>query len=176
MSIPLGDSIFQIQHFILKDLPPGRQIRTCQLQLRKKLQAMEEYSFNRRLLEINRLEIIEKLEGVNGYEKDRLQVELDKLNYALNSEQNLIEDCLTEIAVYESVLNSLPEMSREEFEIEERSYWTKRLLNDARREFLSMGTVSVGTLTSLENIGIEVKRDEQGLLTYEIQKAAISNN
>jgi hypothetical protein len=163
MNIPYGDSLFQIENFIVVG-PDGRKIRTCQLQLRKKLQAIEECKLRRRRLDIDKREKEEKLQTAEGYEKERLQIDLDEIQYKLESEIELIEDCVIEARYYQGIIYSLPKMTREEFEAEEKGYWTGRLLNDARREISTSGRVEKGTLESIEKIGLKLGRDEKNNL------------
>jgi hypothetical protein len=163
MNIPYGDSLFQIENFIAVG-PDGRKLRTCQLQLRKKLSAIEECKLRRRRLDIDKREKEEKLQTAEGYEKERIQVDLDEIQYKLDSEIELIEDCVIEAKYYQGVIDSLPKMTREDFEAEEKSYWTNRLLNDARREIATSGRVEKGTLESIEKIGLKLGRDDQNNL------------
>ena len=48
----------------------------------------------------------------------------------------------------------MPDYTREDFERGERQYWTARLLGDAKREIISSGRIAIGTMSSLENMGI----------------------
>jgi hypothetical protein len=112
-------------------------------------------------------EINEKLSTATSFEKERLLIDLEEKEYRLESEKKLIEDAIIEVAALEKALSLLPEFTREQFEQAEHFYWRQRLLNDARREQLSTGTVSVGTISSLEATGLKFGRTEQGQLAYE---------
>jgi hypothetical protein len=175
MNIPYGDSLFQIDHFIAVG-PDGRKLRTCRLQLRKKRLALEECKNRRKRLDIDRREKEEKLLTAEGYTKERLEIDLDEIQFGLESEMELIEDCLIEVKYYESIIDSLPKMTREEFEADEKEYWTGRLLNDARREISTSGRVEKGTLESIEKIGLKLGRDDQNnLIVMEAQRELLGD-
>lgn len=167
MEIPLGNSIFQIQNFIVTGTPE-RKLRTCLLQLRQKETALKECVFRRRRYEIELKELNEKLLKATSYEAAKVQIDIEELNYKLDSEIELINDCVIEIAVYRRLMEDLPNATRLDFENAEYEYWKERLLTDARHEMTSAGTVSKGTIESLENMGIRVGRDANNQIAYEI--------
>lgn len=167
MEIPLGNSIFQIQNFIVTGTPE-RKLRTCLLQLRQKETALKECVFRRRRYEIELKELNDKLLTSSGYERDKLQIDIEEFNFKLDSEIELINDCVVEIAVYRRLMEDLPEATRLDFENAEYEYWKERLLNDARHEITSIGSVSKGTIESLEQVGIRVGRDQKNQIAYEI--------
>ena len=166
-NVPFGNSIFQIKNFTDGRETPQRRYRHCLLQLRKKEQAMKECYFRRRRFEIDLEGIEEKLISTQGYEKKRLEIDLEEKKYQLDSEINLIEDCVVEIATYRDLLKDLPEYTREEFEEAEQGYWEKRFIATARRELTSTGYISTQTIEALENVGIIVKKDKDNKLIYE---------
>jgi len=173
MEIPLGNSIFQIQNFIVTGTPE-RKLRTCLLQLKQKETALKECSFRRRRYEIDLRELNEKAFKATGYEKERLDIELEEIQFRLDGEIELINDCVVEIALYRRLMEDLPETTRLDFENAEYEYWKERLLADARHEVTSTGSVSKGTVESLENMGIRVGRDQNNQIAYEI--TPIQNN
>lgn len=154
--VPFGSSAFQIQHFVANQETPERTYRNVLLQLDSKRKAMKECYFRRKRKEIDIREINEQLSTAEGYDKERLLINLEEAEYQQEQEIKLIEDCVIEIKIYESILSELPNFSREEFEKSERDYWKKRLVSMAEKELLSTGTVGVGTLDSLEKIGCPV--------------------
>jgi hypothetical protein len=162
--VPFGNSIFQIQNFIANQDTPERSYRHILLQLDAKMKAMKECSFRRRRKEIEIAEINEKLKTAEGFEKNKLLVDLDEAEYWQEHEEKLIEDCAVEIAAYEKILSTLPEYTREEFEKGERKYWTKRLLNQSNKEILTHGTMETGTALALEQLGLIVGKNKQGQL------------
>lgn len=165
-NVPFGNSIFQIQNFTAGKETPQRRRRHCFLQLNQKLNVLKECEFRRRRYEIDIAEVQEKLKAAEGFEKQRLGIDLEEKQYWLGVEIKLIEDCMIEIAAYRQLLESLPEFTREEFEQAEQAYWEKRLLGDAKREMLSMGTVRPETIQSLEDIGMTIGKNDKGQITY----------
>lgn len=169
MEIPLGNSIFQIQNFIATG-PPERKLRACILQLRQKEIALKECIFHRRRFEIDIAEIKEKLLTTIGYDKERLQIDLEEKEFGLSNEIDLIADCIVEIATYRKIIEDLPKVTRSDFENAEYSYWKERLLRDAKHEITSSGSISKGTIDALEQMGIEVGRNESNQIVYHIKQ------
>ena len=166
--VPFGNSAYQATHFNEKETPE-RKYRHCLLQVDRKIKALKECEFRRRRIDIDVLEIKEKLTSATGFEKDKLLIDLEEKEYNLESEIKLIEDAAIELCIYEKLLTDLPKFTREQFELSESEYWKQKLLNDARLEQLSTGTVSVGTLASLEATGLKFGRNEQGALAYKTE-------
>ena len=167
--VPLGDSVFQIEKFIAVGTPE-RKYRACVLQLRTKERALKECEFRRRKLEIDREEKVEKLCSLkeNSYERRRLEIEVEEIDYNTSLENDLIEDCAVEIATYRKILEGLPEFTRDDFEASEKQYWLQRLLGDANKEMVSIGTVSKGTLDALENLGVKGERKDNRIVFVEV--------
>ncbi|MBN2040746.1 MAG: hypothetical protein JW864_11935 [Spirochaetes bacterium] len=160
--VPFGNSLFQIQNFIANQDTPERSYRHVLLQLDAKSKAMKECSFRRRRKEIEIKETEEKLKTAEGYTKERLEIDLEEAQYQMDAEIKLIEDAVIEIAAYEKILEKLGDFTREEFEQAERGYWEVRLLKNAQKEIATRGTVDIGTMIALEQIGIKVQRGADG--------------
>jgi len=169
MEIPLGNSVFQIQNFIAVG-PPERKLRACILQLRQKETALKECTFRRRRLEIDIAELKENILITTGYERERLQINLEEKEFGLHSELELISDCVVEIAVYRKIIEGLPKVNRVDFENAEYEYWKERLLKDAKHEITSCGSVSKGTIDALDQMGIDVGRNENNQIAYNIKQ------
>lgn len=163
--VPFGNSVYQITRFNKKETPE-RNYRHLLLQLSQKLKALKECEFRRRRFDIDLAEINEKLSSATGFEKERLLIDQEEKEYQLESEKKLIEDALVEIVTFEKALSVFPAFTREQFEQAEHGYWRQRLLNDAKRECLATGTISVGTLSSLEATGLIIGKNEKGQITY----------
>jgi len=165
---PFGNSMFQITNFTAGQETPERRYRHCSLQLHQKNKALKECEFRRRRTEIDLEEIKEDLENnkhsYNKFEMERKEIDVEEKEYQLDNDIKMIKDCLFEIKVYKNILKTLPVFTREEFEKAEYRYWETRLINDAKKEIVSTNTVSTGTISSLENIGINITRDKDGKL------------
>lgn len=172
--VPFGNSDFQNRHFTNGQESPERRFRHCLLQINQKVQALEACSFRRRRIEIDIAEINYKIkhEESDTYATARLEIDKEEKECALEAEEKLIEDAMIEIETYENILDGLPDnITRKIFEEAELGYWKKRLLDVAQIEVTSTGTVSVGTMTSLKNIGMQVGRNEEKKIVYkEIKK------
>lgn len=165
-NVPFGNSVYQIQNFTAGKETPQRRYRHCLLQLHQKLTVLKECEFRRKRYDIDIEEIKDKLFGTKNFEKRRLEIDLEEKQFHLDLELKLIEDCMVEIAAYKQILETLPEYTREEFERAEQKYWEKRLLADAKREFISSGSITIQTIESLENIGLVIGKNKSGQITY----------
>ena len=165
-SVPFGNSVFQIMNFTAGKETPQRRYRHCLLQLSQKLNVLKECELRRKRIDIDIAELEENILKTKGFDKQRLKIDLEEKLFHLDNELKLIEDCAIEVNTYKHILNDLPEFTREEFELGEPKYWEARLLGDAKQEMLSTGSVNVQTISSLENMGISMNRNEQGQLTY----------
>lgn len=165
-NVPFGNSVFQIQHFTDGSETPERRYRHCLLQLNQKYNALKECEFRRARLEIDCEELEEKINNSESFEKRRFEIDLLEIEHKLNIELKLIEDCGIEVLTYTNILEQLPKFTREEFESSEHKYWETRLLGDVKNEMLSSGTIDVGTIKSLGQIGIDIAKNESGQLVY----------
>lgn len=165
-SVPFGNSGFQIKAFIANNSTPERSARDILLQLDKKQKAMEECRFRRRRKEILIKEINEKLLTASGYDRERLEVDLDEAQYYMDEEIKLIEDCVIEIKIYESLIENIPDFSRQEFEKSERLYWEKKLLTELSQDHRLGLPLNKGAVLGLEQMGIIVKHEKGQLAFY----------
>ena len=173
-NVPFGMSQFQIQNFVANQETPERIYRNVLLQLDIKIKAMQECSFRRQRRELDIEEIKEKQKTAIGVTAKRLDIDLEEAEYYLDNELKLIEDCAIEIATYEKILSALPEFTREQFEQSEPIYWKERLMLDAQHEIRANGIVSVGTIKSLHQMGIEIGKNAEGqFVTIENKKQGI---
>ena len=165
-NIPFGMSQYQIKTFVNSQETPERKYRNCLLQLDQKNRALQECRIRRLRVQVDLDEIDEKLLTAEGYDKRRLLIDRQEKEYNMNTEMKLIEDCYYEVKTYESILETLPAFTREEFEQGEERYWQSRLLNNLKQDVLAGGKVDTGTLAALEQTGINVGRNEQGQIAY----------
>lgn len=175
--VPFGNSVFQIMNFISSEETSERSYRKILLQLDQKEKAMKECYFRRKRKEIDIKEINLKLQNkkIKNFERERLEVDLEETEYSLEEEIKLIEDCIIEIEAYKKILEKLPEFTREDFENAENEYWKLRLLNNANRELISTGVVGIGTIESLEKIGLCYNKTKEGQIIF-LEKSIESKN
>lgn len=158
--IPFGNSDFQIINFIAREYTPERAVRKVLLQLDKKLAALKAHEFANRRRELDVKEKEEQLKKAKGTKRKRLLIDIEEIRYNQEREEKLRLDCLHEIELYNGILAKLPKTDRESFEKAEITYWERRLLADARREYIAGGRVNKDTLESLERIGLKLVKDE----------------
>lgn len=173
--IPFGNSAFQIVNFVKDQHGDARAYRSILLNIADKQKAMNECRFKRRRIEIDIREIEEKLKTATGFEKERLEIDIEEKTYYLEEEVKLIEDCIAEIVVYQKLLEKYKDFTREEFEKEELTYWLKRLFKMALLEMKANGSVSVGTLQSLDDMGYEIIHNKKKGLIHLVQQKQITD-
>lgn len=163
-NVPFGQSQFQIVNFGCGHETETRNYRHALLQLDAKIKAMKECEFRRARKEIDKEEKTEKLNNVNisDYEKRRLEIDIQEIDFYLNEENKLIKDCVIEIMTYINVLDSLPDFSREDFEKQEKIYWQRRMMMDAQAQIECANTVDKETLKMLEKTGIKLSKQFDG--------------
>jgi hypothetical protein len=164
-SVPFGNSQFQALTFH-EATTPHREARHLLLQLNQKLTALDAARFRRLRLLVDLEEIEEKLNSSSGFERRRLEIDLEEKRLQSDNEDKFIEDAIIEVASYSKRLEQLPKFTREEFEAAERGYWKARLLASMDRELVGSGTVAVGTVEALNQLGVSVARTEQGRIAY----------
>ena len=78
----------------------------------------------------------------------------------------MIEDAMIEMNCYQQHLDKLPVLTRDEFEEKEYQYWKNRLEDDAKKELLQYGTVTVATAKQLESMGVKIGKNENKQLVF----------
>lgn len=166
-NVPFNNSVFQILQFSRGQETPERTYRNCLLQLNQKLNALQECKFRRERTDIDIEEIEEELKTADGFKRKRLEIDLREKQFQIENEKKLIEDAIIEVNTFRYILKSLPEFTREEFERAEPKYWKEKLLADARHEIVSSGYIGKDTINSLEQIGIDVGKNEKGQFVFQ---------
>lgn len=168
--VPFHMSQYQIEHMIVNQETLERQYRNVLLQMDVKINTLSEIKFRRDRFEIDIEEIKEKLLTAESFNKKRLEIDLKEKEYSLQNELKLINDCVFEVAKYyqkyKELKLQLPDMTREKFELAEDKYWKARFQIEAKREVQSMGRIEIGTLASLDNVGLAPTGNEKGQLIF----------
>lgn len=159
--VPFGNSTFQIQTFTGGEHGPERRHRTLLLNMNETLKCLRDTKFRRRRADIDLRELSERLAGADGYDRERLALDIEEKEAQLADEDKLIEDALISLEAMYREWKSLPPLeSREQFEVAEAGYWTRRLWSDACREVAAHGAPAVGTVGALNQLGLVVRRNE----------------
>lgn len=146
--VPFGNSVFQIENFC--DVFPSRRKRHILLQLNAKIQALKKCEFRR-----DRIEVELRRFRRRWFKGPLVKIDIAEKEWDLEQEKKLIHDAIIEVNAYKRMLEQIPKMNRIEFEKMERGYWQQRLIADAHRELKQGGTVLVGTLAALNQLGID---------------------
>jgi len=164
--IPFGNTRFQIETF-LREYTPERQLRMILLQMNEKIGSLEKFKLQRKRIELDLEELNEKIETSFGRERSRLELDLAEKKIDYDSSLKLVNDTIAEIQVYDALLReveaAIGKVDRESFERAEQKYWELRLLDDARANMTSNGSIDRGTLQSLQKIGLTAIRGNDGI-------------
>lgn len=149
--IPFGNSQFQIEKFIIaNNITPERAYRSIGLELHSKLQNLLDEKYNRILLEfemkIKEKQIQELEEG--SYERLVLEIEREKLLQKLPFADKLINDTIQECNILYSWYKKFPKYTREQFEEGEYKYY----LEKSKREVIGMTGARESIFNMLEDI------------------------
>jgi hypothetical protein len=173
-SVPFDRSAFQIERLVVNHLTPGRTLRSALLELSEKAQALHKASFDRQRTQVklrqNRRKLVElRAKTMTDDDQDDaelIEIDVRELEFNIKVQNKLVNDALREVQTILNILAALPAYTRETFEAEEGEYWQRRFVFQARNEILERGTISVGTLESLQKTGTE---PEFAMLTIKSQ-------
>lgn len=156
--LPFGQSAYQIKNLQLQQLSKERTRRQVLLEMWEKYKALKECYFNRQQKQIERKRLEWKAKWLPFKNmRDMAKVELARKAYEIAMENKLLKDALHDFDLYKQCYDSMPEMTREEYEKSESKYWKDRLMGDARMAIIAGNIspmLSPGTLESLMKIGV----------------------
>lgn len=166
IELPLGNSDVQNLFLIQEDqYSLGRKARTYFVNLWSKIQIFEEnyYKVKKSLIEIEKLEYeINKTEDV--FDKRIKEIELEEKKNNLKYIYKLFLDCYREIEVLTYALENLPDVSRDEYEMQEIEHFKEKLVRSL---------TSTAQERSLKTIGLELT--DSGIKTTDNYKNIIKN-
>ena len=162
-TVPFGNSQFQNVFMSACQETKARKYRHVLLQINQKLLALKESEFKLRRTKIEISKIEEDLNKAEGFTKELLQIDLEEKKWAMSGAQKLINDALIELNTFNSIRESLPAYSREEFEAEEKEYWKARLVGEAQLSLLSTGHIDLGHMQALKQIGLDPRAVQEEL-------------
>lgn len=180
----LGRSQFQLQHFVASNCEgaegSARAYRQVLLELREKFIALEKYQISLRKMTAQRNLLVKRMEASKDEDRRTIvECEIEEKDIDMDTSRKLVADAIQECNWLYSTLQSMPAFTREQFEKEEKGYWTKRFLLEAQVSLLANGTIDTGTAKSLLSLGvnpIEAKltlaQDNQQQVTKLLQKKA----
>ena len=149
--IPFENSNFQNQMFVVAaQQTPARAFRAVGLRMFAKIRAIKEASFGIKLQDIDIAENAHKmcLESTSVFDKQRLEIENQKLLESRKWTEKLFNDAIQELNCLYQEFNKLPKFTREGFEAEERVHFQSMLQRHAQG--------ITGAQESLENMNQDV--------------------
>jgi len=168
--VPFGDS--QAKKVMFRNgESPAQEFRHHVLQLSERLATLKETEFKQLEDRLDLDDLRKKLKWAFGSKKKRVQIQIERMEFGLYKSNKLIEDAVREIQIHKKRISELPEIeSREVYESMEIQTWVNKLMGDVRRQQISGRGIDVGTLESLEKIGLVSSRNDQGVLCFAIDE------
>ena len=157
--IPFENSAFQNRAFVIAaQITPARAYRAIGLRITAKLRALNDALFAERKLAVDILELDEKIKDPRTPKFELMRAEIDK-EEKLSHEwmtRKLIRDAEVEVDTLYAAYKALPKIGRMEFEAEEQTHFSERLLRQAHGQN--------GPLESLLNIDADLAAFVAGTL------------
>ncbi|MGH7241571.1 MAG: hypothetical protein ACREGB_04710 [Candidatus Saccharimonadales bacterium] len=149
-------SQLQLERFVVgKHSSPGREYRQVLLELTQKLGTLKRSKICRTRTQAE-IALLQGKLGVtkNEHRKVILQCDIDEKQIALDYEEKLIADAITECNILYAMFKKYPKLTAAEFEAGELEYWKQRLVLDAQLSIAATGTIDPGTAHALIDVGI----------------------
>lgn len=165
-SLPFGDS--QAKKIMFANgHSPAQQRRHHVLQLREKLTDLKRAQFNRQRTLVDMAEIKEQVARYKTeFDLRRLQIDLAEKEFDLAESEKYIADAILECQAYQSQIDELPAISREDYERQEASAWASQLLAELEDQQTARGWVEAGHITALRKLGLDIRRVGGDLMIY----------
>lgn len=131
--VPFGNSLYQSQCFIInQSYTKARALRACGLALNSSIRGLRdlEISQARKTIDIEELEERLKTE-TNPFEVRRIKLTIQEKRSDDAISAKLLKDAIYEIEYFRGVMDKLPKMNREEFELAEPEYYKRTLTRQA---------------------------------------------
>lgn len=179
--VPFGHSAFQIVHMANGKDGDYRRLRHHLLAAKEKLSALKKAQFDRQRLMLDLeelLELAEKADSPDSIFYRRTQIDIDEKTWMIKEQEKFIVDAIIELDIHHRIISQLPEIkSRNEFESNEKEYWSKRLVREASQSMRANGTIPSGHLEILDDFCIFLNRSEDGItLEHKENKLLKSEN
>lgn len=130
LSIPFGNSKYQIDSIVAEAQTPERAYRALLLNFEKRFNDLKGGSINRRKQENKVKQLQRKIElETDELVKEELMLEVEEIITNFDYENKLADDCIQELKYMQSMIEKMPEYSRAEFEAGEKNHFELRATN-----------------------------------------------
>ena len=166
--IPFGNSDFQCQNLVVaQHTEPTRAYRQVLLEMGNLIDALQESHFNHKLQLIDDAELAEQMKDADKFEKQRIELKLEKNKLSLRKSEKLIKDALHSLGLYNEQLKLFPKYTREQFESQEQNHF----------ETLNANNV-MGALNPAHNLNLSASRMKSGMdaITSKIDSKQLEAN
>ncbi len=160
-NVPFDMSGFQIETMVLDGDEPERKYQKTLLQINNCITNLIEARFRIEELNIDTEELKFKFDSseTTSFDKRRHAVQIERNEWSKKAQVKLLKECGEQLAMYETILASLPKPTRSQFEAAEPEYWKTRIIKDSIREVKAVGRIQTGTQASLERLGVGFEYD-----------------
>lgn len=127
LSIPFGNSKYQIDSIVADAQTPERAYRSLLLNFGKRFNDLKSGSINRRKQE-NKVKQLRKQADTEPDElkREALLLDIEEIVTNFEYENKLANDCIEELKYMQSMIEKMPEYSREDFEAAEIKHFELR--------------------------------------------------
>jgi len=161
--IPFENSQYQDKAFLITaQHTPARAYRAIGLRMFSKIQAIKELKYGRMLEEVELEELQETIDNpnFNKFEKRKAEIEIERKLSSRGYTNKLLNDAIAELNFLYSELNKFPKYTREQFELEEKEHFNRRL----NQQLVAQGAKeSLVNMTQVENFDKMVAEAQQVL-------------
>lgn len=140
-----GQSTFQNQTFVVgAQASPGRAYRQVLLQLREKYNALKLARIRRKKANAEISLLMKKKSHTTDIDEQTIiECDIEEKNLALDNENKLIKDAMAECSDLYLIFKSIPTVTKEEFDREEKKHWADKLIMDAHMSVLANGRLQI---------------------------------
>jgi len=143
LQIPFGNSKYQIDGIVAESQTPERAYRNLLLNFEQRFLDLKRASINRRKQE-NKIKQLQKQVTIESdtLKQEALLLEIEEIATGFEYENKLAADCIEELKYMQSMIEQLPEYSREDFEAAEKRYF--ELKNSGKVSFSLVENIKIG--------------------------------
>lgn len=133
-AVPFGNSDYQNRQAIINaEMTPMRAYRHAALRITNRLNALMESHYYLRRTSVELKQLNNKIkEDMDTLDRELIQIEIEQKRAGLPYTRKLISDAIAEIESLYPIIESVGEVTREAFELEEHQHFTMKIGQSAQ--------------------------------------------